>query len=105
MASRQCPFCGHLIPENAETCFKCREAIPLDHAGGRRRNPAAGYYEIRRGLLSMLLAAVIYYFASGTSGYEFAIPFPSILAQVLLPLLFLCGAGLFFYGVVLKVRG
>jgi hypothetical protein len=104
MASRQCPFCGQLIPEDAASCFKCRETMP-EAVAARGRNPAAGYYEIRRGLLYMLMAAVFYYFASGESGYEIPVPFLPIVVEYLLPALFIGGTGLFLYGIVLKIKG
>ena len=44
-------------------CPFCREAVPQVHLSPRRG--ANGRQQIRRGLLFMLLAALIYYFAGG----------------------------------------
>src|SRR5580704_14030606 len=69
---RQCPYCGKMLPRRLPQCPHCREALP------ETRNisvaPVAKRGQIRRGLLYMLLAAVIYYFAGGYSAL--ALPFP-----------------------------
>jgi len=50
----------------------------------------------------MLMAAVIGYFASGSSIWTLPVPVPSLLANYLLPLLFLSGLGLSLYGLYLR---
>ncbi len=76
-----------------------------DRSGGRVRDPAAGYLEMRRGFLYAALGGVIHYFASGLSGYELPVEVPAVLTDYLLPFLMLGGAGLFLYGLILKIRG
>lgn len=104
MGRRQCPFCGSIVDDEATSCYHCREAIPALSSGGMR-DPAAGYHEIRRGLLYMILAGVIHYFASGFSDYLLPIEVPAMLTDYLTPLLFLGGLGFFLYGWILKLRG
>lgn len=102
--SRQCPFCGTLVPEDSVNCYHCRETLP-DKAQGRSRNPAAGYFEIRRGLLYMLLAGVIHYAITYLSEMETPIVIPAMIGDYLTLFLALGGLGLFLYGWVLKLRG
>jgi hypothetical protein len=59
---------------------------------------------IRRGLLYMLLAGVIHYFAAGYSGVALPVAVPSMVTQYLTPILFLCGLSLGSYGVYLRAR-
>ena len=59
---------------------------------------------MRRGLLYMVLAGVAYYFAGGYSGMQIPVPIPSFVTQYLVPLLFLGGLGLFFYGLFSRMR-
>jgi len=59
---------------------------------------------IRRGLLYMLLAGVIHYFAAGYSGVALPVAVPSMVTQYLTPILFLCGLSLGLYGVYLFAR-
>src|SRR5260370_7611505 len=61
MQLRQCAFCGKRIDAHLNQCPFCREMVPqvrLSRSGG-----TAGRTHMRRGLLYMLLGAVIYYFA------------------------------------------
>ena len=53
---------------------------------------------MRRGLLYMLLAAVIQYFSGGYSGLELPIPIHPAVQEYLAPLLFLSGLGMVVYG-------
>jgi hypothetical protein len=64
-----------------------------------------GRQQIRRGLLYMLLASVIYYFAGGY-GAPLRIPVEilPIVTNYLLPLLFLGGLGFTLYGLLLKAK-
>ena len=54
--------------------------------------------EIRRGLLYMLLAAVIHYFAGGYSMMNLPFPINPLVTVYLSPLLFVGGFGLMVYG-------
>ena len=103
MGSRQCPFCGSLVDADALSCYHCREAIPAQVS--RVRDPAAGYHEIRRGVLYMILSGVIHYAAANLADYSLPIEVPPVLTDYLTPLLFLGGLGFFLYGWILKLRG
>jgi hypothetical protein len=102
---RRCVFCGKSMPAHLTQCPFCREAVPQVQLS-QRRGPD-GRHQIRRGLLYMLLAAVIYYFAAGY-GAPFQIPLPvtvlPLVTQYLTPLVFFGGLGLTFYGLLLKMR-
>ena len=68
---RQCPFCGLQVLRTATQCPSCREALPgaegsAQHAPVRASQPRQRSL-VRRGLLYMLLAAVIQYFSGGYS--------------------------------------
>jgi hypothetical protein len=104
MGKMQCPFCGQIVDQDAISCYHCRETLP-GRGGARFGNPAAGHHEIRRGLLYAFLAGVVHYFASGLSGYELPVQVPPAIPEYLTRFLFLGGAGLFLYGLILKVRG
>lgn len=104
MGTRQCPFCGWIVDNEATFCHHCREAIP-EQSGGRVRDPAAGRGQIRRGLLYMILAAVIHYLAGGLGDSPLPFEVPSIITEYATPFLFLGGLGLFLYGGILKLRG
>ncbi len=102
---RRCVFCGKHIASHLTQCPFCREAVPQVQLAPR--TGPDGRYQIRRGLLYMLLAAVIYYFAAGY-GAPIRIPLPitilPLVTQYLTPLLFLGGLGLTLYGLFLKFR-
>lgn len=98
MAVRYCPFCGKPVPLEARDCRACgaalRAYVPDRPASGV--TPAAAL--MRRGALWMVLAAVLYYFASGRSPWTFPIPFAPMLVDWVLPLLFLSGFALVGFG-------
>ena len=101
--SRRCSFCGKTMATNLNQCPFCREMVPqVKLSRGRSSN---GREQIRRGLLYMLLAAVIYYFAGGY-GEPIRIPVQIVPAvtNYLLPLLFLGGLGFAVYGLILRVK-
>ena len=102
---RRCVFCGKSMAAHLKQCPFCREAVPQVQLS--RRTGPDGHRQIRRGLLYMLLAAVIHYFAAGY-GKPFQIPLPapalSLVTQFGAPLLFLGGLGLTLYGLFLKFR-
>ena len=101
-STRQCPYCGKLLPRNRPQCPHCRETLP------ETRNvsvaPVAKRGQIRRGLLSMLLAAVIHYFAGGYSAMDLRFPIASVAGVYLSPLLFVGGLGFTLYGFYLRIR-
>src|SRR5713101_6095315 len=93
---RQCVFCGKPIAAQATQCPFCREMIPQMPVV--RRGGSNGRREVRRGLLYMLLAGVIYYFAGGYSPLSLPVAVSSAVTTYLAPLLFLGGLGLTLYG-------
>ena len=108
MATRECPFCGKTVYDRLTQCPYCREPLPMalrvrsssavdDESGGK---------EIRTGLLCVMMAALIGYFAGGfsPSPMNLPIPVPPIVYRYLSPLLFLSGIGLTFYGYYLNFR-
>jgi len=103
MQPRQCAFCGKRIDAHLNQCPFCREMVPqvrLSRAGG-----TAGRTQMRRGLLYMLLAAVIYYFAAGyAKPLELPVAVQPTVINYLVPLLFLGGLALALYGLFLKIR-
>jgi hypothetical protein len=103
--TRRCVFCGKNMAAHLTQCPFCREAVPQVQLS-RRRGPD-GRHQARRGLLYMLLAGVIHYFAGGY-GAPFQIPLPAqvlpLLTQYLTPLLFLGGLVLTLYGLFLRIR-
>jgi len=101
--TRRCVFCGKAMAVHLTQCPFCREAVPQVHL--TRRAGANGRQQLRRGLLFMLLAAFIYYFAGGY-GQPLRLPveiMPAV-TNYLLPLLFLGGLGLAVYGLFLRAK-
>jgi hypothetical protein len=100
---RKCPFCGKPVRSELTQCPFCREALP--QVGRISRGGAAeGRRKIRRGLLFMLLALIIYYYLGGYSGWQVPIPVPPLVNHYLTPLLFLGGSGMTLYGLFLMIR-
>src|SRR2546430_6601074 len=65
MQMRQCAFCGKRIAAHLNQCPFCREMQPLQpQVRLSRTSGGAGGRQTRRGLLYMLLAGGIYYFAA-----------------------------------------
>lgn len=104
MALRECPYCGKMVYDQLTQCNYCREPLPQMRLPKGAAAPPAGGDRIRRGLLFMLLAAAIGYFASGSSAWTLPVPVPSIVANYLSPLLFLSGLGLSLHGLYLRHR-
>jgi hypothetical protein len=99
MPARQCPHCGKEVFDQLTQCPYCREAIaalPRVHGSGTHRGADGG--KIRQGLLCMLLAAIIHYFAGGYSAMQLPYPIQPIVTIYLSPLLFLSGVGLCLFG-------
>ena len=100
MARRQCAYCGTFVDENAKQCPDCREAIPERI---EIRTARSGGAEIRRGLLCMLLATIIYYLASPQSPVPIPFSVPSMVTDYLLPFLFLLGLAFAIFGVARRI--
>jgi len=97
-ALRQCVHCGRQVPSDRAQCPNCREALPQVRAAEQPR--AGRSTEIRRGLLYMLLAGVIHYFAGGYSAMNLPFPINPVVTVYLSPMLFLSGLGLTVYGLL-----
>ena len=100
--TRPCAYCGKPVSIRMNRCPFCREAVPEVRLSPRIGHP--GRREIRRGLLYMLLGAVIYYFAGGYSGMSIPYSLNPMIAAYLPPALFLGGLAMCLYGVYLKFR-
>lgn len=84
-------------------CPFCREAVPQVQL--TQRTGPDGRHQMRRGLLYMLLAAVIYYFAGGYSApLWMPVQVLPVVTNVLVPLLFFSGFGLTIYGLILRAK-
>jgi|ERR1700722_7919180 len=102
VVSRPCAYCGKPVPARMNRCPYCREEVtevrlssPLVRNGRR---------EIRRGLVYMLLGAVLYYFVGGHSGLSLPFTFSPWLITYLAPVVFLGGLGMCLYGFFLRMR-
>jgi len=102
LATRPCVFCGKSMLAHLTRCPHCREDIPQVHLSSRMRT--GGRRQIRRGLLYMLLAGVIQYFASGYSSFTLPISVPPVVTTYLAPVVFLSGLGLLIYGFYLRAK-
>jgi hypothetical protein len=100
MTTRQCPYCGRGVSDTRTECPHCHAAIPQIEVTQRRDTHSDR--EIRHGLLYVLLAAVIHYFAAGYSPLEVPFPIQPIVTVYLSPLLFLGGLGLALHGYFLN---
>ncbi len=106
---QRCAYCGKHMAAHLMQCPFCREAVPQVQLSARRSGSGSdGRSQIRRGLLYMLLGAVIHYFAGGYGAPIFQIPLPApvvpLVTQYLTPLLFLGGLGFALYGLFLKIK-
>jgi len=103
--TRQCAFCGKRIAINLNQCPFCREMVPQVRLASSRSGSLDGRQLMRRGLLAVLLAGVIHYFAAG---YAMPLKLPvdimPIVTNVLSPLLFLGGLGLTVYGLIVSAK-
>jgi hypothetical protein len=103
MTTRQCPYCGTEIFDQLTQCPHCREMFrPVAKHRADWAKAADGNGKIRNGLLCMLLAAVVHYFAGGYSAMQLPYPVNPIVTVYLSPLLFLSGLGLSSFGFYLK---
>lgn len=102
---RECPYCGKMVYDRLTQCTQCRETLPeMKVTGGGSAHTAGGSDKIRRGLLFMLLAAVIGYFTSGASPLAIPVIVPRAVIMYLSPLLFVGGLGLSLHGLYLQLR-
>ena len=101
-ATRPCSYCGKPIPSQLNRCPYCREEVPEVRLATRAGKD--GGRQIQRGLVYMLLGAVIYYFAGGYSPFPLPIPMNPDLVLRLAQLVFLGGMGLCAYGFYLRIR-
>jgi hypothetical protein len=104
MTKRECPYCGKMVFDQLTQCTYCRESLPEVRQPRPVTVGPAGKHNIRRGLLFMLAAAVVGYFASGSSALTLPVTVPPIVANYLSPLLFLSGLGLTLHGAYLRYR-
>jgi hypothetical protein len=106
MARRECPFCGKHVSDHLTQCVFCRETLPelKKAANAKESGGDGGGAQVRRGLLAMLLAAVLGYFGGGYSALALPFPLDPILTIYLSPLLFLSGLGLCVHGYFLEHR-
>jgi hypothetical protein len=87
-------------------CNYCREALPVvpqirrENAGDSRR--LEGRAKMRTGLLCILLAGIVHYFAGGYSAMQLPYPVQPIVTIYLSPLLLLSGLGLSVFGFFLQ---
>jgi hypothetical protein len=102
LATRPCVFCGKSMLAHLARCPHCREDIPKVQLASRERT--GGRLEIRRGLLYMLLAGVIQYFAAGYSPLTLPIAVPPLVTAYLAPVVFISGLGLIIYGFYLRAK-
>jgi hypothetical protein len=101
-ASRRCAYCGKPVPTRMNRCPYCREEVTeVRISSTLARN---GRREIRRGLMYMLLGAVIYYFVGGHSGLSLPFTFNPWVITYLAPVVFLGGLGICLYGFFLRMR-
>jgi hypothetical protein len=94
-AMRECPYCGKGVARAKVQCPACREALPQVPVAAKRPGDR---HEIRRGLIYMLLAAVIHYFAGSYSPMTLPLPISPLVTTYLSPLLFAGGLGMTLYG-------
>jgi hypothetical protein len=103
MATRQCPHCGKDVFDRMTQCPYCREALgPVPQIRADDARSAQGQGRIRQGLLCVLLAVVVHYFAGGYSLMQLPYPVQPIVTVYLWPLLLLSGIGLSSFGFYLK---
>jgi len=105
-ADRQCPHCGMWLSRILDHCPYCRQGLPELREVAAASKFSVGYRaEVRSGLLCMLLAAVIHYFAGGYSAMILPYFVAPIVTFYLTPLLFLSGLGLIVYSLLTRNRG
>ena len=97
---RQCGFCGRMSSIGLEQCPHCHETFPeLPQVRKRSRSDGG---RLRRGLLYMMLAGVVHYFAAGYSSMPLPVEISPIVTQYMTPALFMLGLAFGVYGVVTR---
>jgi len=96
MTTRQCPYCGIAVSEERTECPHCHAAIPEIRL--HRQHDFHSDTEIRKGLLYVLLGALIHYFAAGYSAMQLPFPIQPVVTVLLSPILFVGGLGLVLHG-------
>lgn len=102
MAARQCPFCGRLVTADWPQCPYCREALPPVPAVSQSQPRDRG--KVREGLLCVLLAVIVHYFAGGYSTMNLPFPIQPIVTIYLSPLLLLGGIGLIVHSFLTRLK-
>jgi hypothetical protein len=102
LQTRPCVFCGKSMLAHLNRCPSCREDVPRVQLSSRPRT--GGREQIRRGLLYMLLAGVIQYFAAGYSSFTLPIQIHPVVTAYLAPVVFVSGLGLLIYGFYLRAK-
>jgi hypothetical protein len=100
--SRPCAYCGKPVPSRMNRCPFCREEVREVRLSVRAGKD--GRREVRRGLIYMLLGAVIHYFSGGYSAISLPYPLNPLVTTYLSPAVFLGGLGLCLYGIYLRMR-
>jgi hypothetical protein len=100
---RACAYCGKPVPSRMNRCPYCREEVREVRLTSSRSGKD-GRREVRRGLIYMLLGAVIHYFAGGYSALTLPYPLNPLVTTYLSPAVFLGGLGLCLYGIYLRMR-
>ena len=101
--TRLCPYCGKPVSARLNRCPFCREEIQDVHFVARGYR-AEARQKMRRGLLYILLAAMVHYFAAGYSTFALPVVIPAIVTIYLTPLLFLAGIAYELYGTFLYLK-
>ena len=102
VVTRPCAYCGKPVPTRMNRCPYCREEVREVRLSERAGKD--GRREVRRGLVYMLLGAVIYYFAGGHSAFALPYPLSPLVTTYLAPAVFLGGMGMWLYGLYLRIR-
>ena len=92
------------MPSHQTRCPHCREDVPQVRAASAAPARTGGREQVRRGLLYMLLAGVLQYFAGGYSGLTPPVAVPDVVTTYLAPAVFLSGLGLLIYGFYLRAK-
>ena len=103
-AMQQCIHCGKPIRRHLRQCPYCREEQGSVRPVSTAPQKANTYGHFRSGLLLMLLAAAVQYFAGGYSPLALPGEISSPLLTYLAPLLFLSGLAMSLWGFFLRVR-